>query len=192
MNRRTHSWSLRWWCSPPGGCRLWSGRWRGAAGRTHWWGRGTGGDALCGLEEQKSHSQLPGERCSAGNHADTGRRRRMGAAAQLLRTWRFYGAPRGIWANFSCCYGDGSPRGRIWFGFLAKMKMFGARGKQKAKLLPWRSDKQRPRLLRNPLTPRPASPKSEVNLTMGGGGAAALQQDGELMMKRKATWGHFP
>lgn len=55
----THSWSLRWWCSPPGGCRLWSGRWRGAAGRTYWWSRGTAGDALCGLEEQKSQSEPP-------------------------------------------------------------------------------------------------------------------------------------
>lgn len=36
---------------------------------------------------------------------------------QLLHTWRFYSAPRGIWGNFRSCYGDRSPQEdffRMW------------------------------------------------------------------------------
>lgn len=48
---------------------------------------------------------------------------------QLLRTWRIYSAPRGIWDNFRSCYGDRSPREDS--GLNARMKTLCVRGKNR-------------------------------------------------------------
>lgn len=165
----THSGSLRWWCSSPGGCWLWSGRWRGAAGRTYWWSRGTAGDALCGLEEQKSHSERP---VSAVDPADPGRK--GWEPPQLLHTWPFYSAPTAIWADFRSCYGYRSPQEDFFVMWKCCVSAWFCLGESAA---PQRT-KQRPDCCA-PLTQEERPPESEFNLIMG----AQLRRDNKLMLK---------
>lgn len=96
------------------------------------------------------------------------------APPQLLHTWRFYSAPRGVWDHFSSCYGERSPRG----GTSPDAKM-------KTSRVPRQTKGREPAAAQKVERGRfPPSPRSEVNLIKGAG----RRESGDV----KATCGDFP
>lgn len=101
---------------------------------------------------------------------------------QLLHTWRFYSAPRGIWGNFRSCYGDRSPQEDFFLMWKWKCSVS---EENKGLVLPWRGcciseEEAAPWLPRTP-DPRPASQSQRRTSSQVRSGGP--QQDKELMMK---------